>query len=168
MLELRASKSGDKQIKGILKKGAESNEAYNPDRYANEPQEDESYEEDKKEEEEEEQHIEQEEDDEGEEEDYTMKYPSKYHDQSSSNVTIIDEVVGNDGKIQRLYQNGKKEVVFSNGVKRETFPDGYILVFFANQDIKQTFPDGKVVYYFADAQTTQTTFPDGLQVSNVQ
>jgi centromere protein J len=37
-------------------------------------------------------------------------------------------------------------------------------VYFANEDIKQTFPDQRVVYYFAEAQTTQTTYSDGLQV----
>jgi centromere protein J len=72
--------------------------------------------------------------------------------------------VGHDGKIQRIYQSGKKEVIFTNGVRRETHPDGYMIVYFANEDIKQTFPDQKVVYYFAEAKTTQTTFSDGLQV----
>jgi len=37
-------------------------------------------------------------------------------------------------------------------------------VYFNNNDIKQTYPDQKIVYYFAEAKTTQTTFPDGLQV----
>ncbi len=28
----------------------------------------------------------------------------------------------------------------------------------------QTYPDGHVVYYFAEAKTTQTTYPNGMQV----
>jgi centromere protein J len=102
--------------------------------------------------------------DQEDEEDFEMKMPEQYHNERSENTTVKDQVVGNDGKIQRTYANGKKEVIFSNGVKRETFPDGYTIVYFNNSDIKQTFPDQKVVYYFAEARTTQTTFPDGLQV----
>ena len=114
-------------------------QARNPDEVQNDPQED--------------------------EEDYEMKMPDKYHSKSEpSNNTVQDQIVGNDGKVQRTYVNGKKEVIFSNGVRRETFPDGYTIVYFNNNDIKQTYPDAKVVYYFADAKTTQTTFPDGLQV----
>ena len=41
---------------------------------------------------------------------------------------------------------------------------GYTIVYFNNNDIKQTYPDQKIVYYFAEAKTTQTTYPDGLQV----
>lgn len=44
--------------------------------------------------------------------------------------------MGADGKIQRVYTNGKKEVIFHNGVKREVYPDGYIIVHFTNKDIK--------------------------------
>jgi len=66
-----------------------------------------------------------------------MKFLPKYHDSKfRENVTVQDQIVGNDGKIQRTYQNGKKEVIFSNGVKRETFPDGYTIVYFNNNDIK--------------------------------
>jgi centromere protein J len=44
--------------------------------------------------------------------------------------------VGHDGKLQRIYASGKKEVIFNNGVKRESFPDGYTIVYFNNKDIK--------------------------------
>jgi len=100
-----------------------------------------------------------------EEEDFEMKMPERYHStKAHENITVQEQVVGHDGKVQRTYLNGKKEVIFSNGVRRETFPDGYTIVHFNNNDIKQTYPDQKVVYYFADAKTTQTTFADGLQV----
>ena len=32
---------------------------------------------------------------------------------------IVSQNVSSDGKIQRLYQSGKKEVIFHNGVRRE-------------------------------------------------
>lgn len=96
------------------------------------------------------------------EEDYEMKFPHAYHNKDAENTKVQDQIVGNDGKVQRTYLNGKKEVIFSNGVRRETFPDGYTIVYFNNSDIKQTFPDQKIVYYFAEAKTTQTTYADGL------
>ena len=49
---------------------------------------------------------------------------------------MVEEVVGHDGKVQKVYANGKKEVLFTNGVKREVWPDGYSIVFFNNSDIK--------------------------------
>ena len=93
-----------------------------------------------------------------------MKFLDKYHSKDGENTDSADRIVGNDGKVQRTYPNGKKEVIFSNGVRRETFPDGYTIVYFNNNDIKQTYPDQKIVYYFAEAKTTQTTYQDGLQV----
>lgn len=51
-------------------------------------------------------------------------------------MKVIEQIIGQDGKIQRLYENGKKEVLFNNGVKREVFPDGYTIVYFNNNDIK--------------------------------
>jgi centromere protein J len=110
-------------------------------------------------------------DQEGEEDDFEMKFPERYHNKDAENLEPQDRIVGNDGKIQRMFANGKKEVIFSNGVRRETFPDGYTIVYFNNGDAKQTYPDGKIVYYFAEAKTTQTTYTDGLQVfkfSNTQ
>jgi centromere protein J len=69
-------------------------------------------------------------------EDYDMKYPHEYHNKEGSNIKVVEQVISNDGKIQRVYENGKKEVIFNNGVKREAFPDGYTIVFFNNNDIK--------------------------------
>ncbi len=70
--------------------------------------------------------------------------------------------------MHRLFADGKKEVVFHNGVRREQWPDGYSVVYFTNGDIKQTFPPGhkkqRVVYFYSEAKTTQTTYPNGLQV----
>ena len=104
-------------------------------------------------------------DEEEEEDDYDLVFPEQYHsDEAYKNLVLIDEVVSQEGKRQKFYECGKKEIIFQNGVKREVWPDGYQVVFFQNQDIKQTFAGGKIVYFFSEAKTTQTTFPDGLQV----
>lgn len=97
-------------------------------------------------------------------EDFLMAFPLKYHNDSAANTEPIGESRGNNGKVIRSFGNGKKEMLFSNGVRKTVFPDGYSIVYFNNQDIKQTFPDKKSVYYFAEADTTQTTYPDGLKV----
>jgi len=101
---------------------------------------------------------------EDEEDEFDLKFPAEYHGKHLKPAKKVDEIVSHDGKVQRFFDNGKKEVVFSNGVRREAWPNGYSIVYFTNNDVKQTFPDQKVVYYFADARTTQTTFPNGLQV----
>jgi centromere protein J len=77
---------------------------------------------------------------------------------------VANEVIGADGKVQRVFLNGKKEVIFANKVRRETYPDGYTIVYFNNGDMKQTYPDQRIVYHFSEAQTTQTTLKEGLQV----
>jgi centromere protein J len=82
----------------------------------------------------------------------------------SVEVKVHSQTAAPDGKIQRIYTDGKKEIVFPNGVRKEVMPDGATSVYFTNKDVKHTFPDGKVVYHFSEAQTTQTTFPDKLQV----
>ena len=83
-----------------------------------------------------------------------MVFPDEYHGESETLSTLTEEIVGHDGKIQRFYKCGKKEVLFPNGVRREVWPDGYQVVYFQNKDIKQSFKDGKIVYYFSDAKTT--------------
>ena len=79
-------------------------------------------------------------------------------------VKIQSQTMAPDGKIQRIYSDGKKEIVFPNGVRKEVMPDGATVVYFANKDVKSTYPDGKVIYHFAEAKTTQTTYADKLQV----
>lgn len=74
------------------------------------------------------------------EEEYIMVFPEKYN---SNNIPIVSETVNNNGKTQRIFKNGKKELIFNNGVKKQIFPDGYSIVYFNNKDIKQTYPDGK-------------------------
>ena len=60
----------------------------------------------------------------------------EYHGAELKKVKLVEEVIGHDGKVQRIFENGKKEVVFANGVNREVWPDGYSLVQFNNSDVK--------------------------------
>jgi centromere protein J len=74
------------------------------------------------------------------EDQYELKFEPPYHTQEESKV--VQEITSQDGKVHKLYQDGRKEVIFHNGVRREQWPDGYSVVFFTNGDIKQTFPPG--------------------------
>ncbi|KAG7460971.1 hypothetical protein MATL_G00204670 [Megalops atlanticus] len=70
-----------------------------------------------------------------------------------------------DGKIDCLFTSGRRTVTFRNGTKKEIAADGRsVTVTFFNGDVKQILADEKVVYYYSDAQTTHTTYPDGLEV----
>ena len=93
---------------------------------------------------------------------YSLQFPPKYN--QNANDKLLSQKVFDNGKTQKLYESGKKEIIFGNGVKREIHPDNYTVVYFNNGDVKQAFPDGKIVYFFAEANTTQTTLPEGVQV----
>ena len=76
-----------------------------------------------------------------------------------------DQVQHPDGKVERICPDGSREILFTNGTRKQISSDGQtIIVSFFNGDIKQILPDGRVVYYYADAQTTHTTYADGLQI----
>ncbi|CAL1536108.1 unnamed protein product, partial [Lymnaea stagnalis] len=69
-----------------------------------------------------------------------------------------------EGKIEKTYKTGAKEISFPNGTVKEISADGQTIVCrLANGDIRQIFPDHRVVYIFAEAEILQTTFPDGLE-----
>ncbi|XP_035829697.1 centromere protein J [Aplysia californica] len=69
-----------------------------------------------------------------------------------------------DGKLEKTYRNGAKEIRFPNGTVKEISADGQTIVCrLANGDIRQIFPDHRVVYIFAEAEIMQSTFPDGLE-----
>jgi len=76
-----------------------------------------------------------------------------------------DQVQHPDGKVERICPDGSREILFTNGTRKQISADGQtIIVSFFNGDIKQMLPDGRVVYCYADAQTTHTTYADGLQI----
>ena len=97
---------------------------------------------------------------------YELRLPDPDHPTRDQD-TLTEELKAPEGKLMRVFESGRREVLFPNGVRREVWPDGYSVIQFANGDIKQAFPSGlrqRIVYYFSDARTTQTTFPNGLQV----
>ena len=68
-------------------------------------------------------------------------------------------------QVERIYTNGAREILFSNGTRKQVSQDGQsIIVSFFNGDIKQILPDHRVVYFYSEAQTTHTTYPDGLEI----
>lgn len=70
-----------------------------------------------------------------------------------------------DGKTERVLPSGGRLLTFPNGTRKEVSADGQTAtVTFFNGDVKQVLADQRVVYFYADAQTTHTTYPDGLEV----
>ncbi|XP_053351807.1 centromere protein J isoform X1 [Clarias gariepinus] len=76
-----------------------------------------------------------------------------------------EEITHTDGKIEKTLPDGGRLTVFPNGTRKEVSADGLsVRVTFFNGDIKQILPDQRVIYYYAEAQTTHTTYPDGMEV----
>lgn len=96
----------------------------------------------------------------------SMRNRSCWKQDDEASQQVKHELKTTDGKIQKLYEDGHKEVIFPNGVRKEVYPNGYIVVVFGNGDIKQDFPDGKVIYTFQSSKTVQTNYPNGLRVFN--
>lgn len=68
---------------------------------------------------------------------YEMKFPEEYHGNAQKASKLIKQEVSNDGKILKIFENNKREVIFPSGMRKEIYPDGYTIVFFGNKDIKQ-------------------------------
>ncbi|XP_053561553.1 centromere protein J [Bombina bombina] len=78
---------------------------------------------------------------------------------------VQGEISYSDGKVERILRNGCHVILFPNGTRKEVSADGKTTtVTFFNGDIKQVMADKRVIYYYADAQTTHTTYPDGLEI----
>ncbi|XP_060785293.1 centromere protein J isoform X2 [Neoarius graeffei] len=76
-----------------------------------------------------------------------------------------EEIAHTDGKIEKIFPDGGRLTIFPNGTRKEVSADGLsVRVSFFNGDIKEIMPDQRVIYYYAQAQTTHTTYPDGLEV----
>ncbi|XP_045563439.1 centromere protein J isoform X4 [Salmo salar] len=76
-----------------------------------------------------------------------------------------DVIIHRDGKMERVLACGGRLIIFPNGTRKEVLADGLTAkVTFFNRDIKQVMADQRVIYYYADAQTTHTTYPDGIEV----
>ncbi|XP_068926649.1 centromere protein J-like [Petaurus breviceps papuanus] len=78
---------------------------------------------------------------------------------------IKKEIKHPDGKVEWKFSDGRKTISFPNGTKKEISTDKKTtIVTFPNGDVQKFMPDQRVLYYYADAQTTHTTYPDGLEV----
>uniref|UniRef100_A0A673SVW4 Centrosomal P4.1-associated protein n=1 Tax=Suricata suricatta TaxID=37032 RepID=A0A673SVW4_SURSU len=89
----------------------------------------------------------------------------KEDDNKEEKEEIQEEISHPDGKIEKVYKNGCHVILFPNGTQKEVSADGKIVtVTFFNGDVKQVLPDERVIYYYASAQTTHTTYPEGLEV----
>ncbi|GAB1608454.1 hypothetical protein Ahia01_001129600 [Argonauta hians] len=77
----------------------------------------------------------------------------------------VENIQHPDGKTEKVYRNGARELVFPNGTRKEMSADGqHVVLHFFNGDIKQITPDKTVIYYYAESETIVTTYPDGLEV----
>ncbi|KAF6117918.1 centromere protein J [Phyllostomus discolor] len=91
--------------------------------------------------------------------------PEYKEDEKEDKEEIQGEISHPDGKIEKVYEDGRRVVLFPNGTQKEVSADGKsITVTFFNGDVKQVMPDERVIYYYASAQTTHTTYPEGLEV----
>ena len=74
-------------------------------------------------------------------------------------------IVYEDGKRERRFKSGRRQLWFRNGTEKEIGNDGSATVRFANGDIKKTHSDtGLVVYFYASANTTHTTYGNGVEI----
>ncbi|KAK9917729.1 hypothetical protein WJX75_007616 [Coccomyxa subellipsoidea] len=76
----------------------------------------------------------------------------------------VQETRHSDGKVERMFGDGRRAVTFANGTLKEHSPDGRSVVIFTNGDVKRTFPDSTVEYFYAEVDTWHTTHPDGVEV----
>jgi centromere protein J len=92
--------------------------------------------------------------------DHTKVGPGKIVDSEG-----VETVIYEDGKKERRYPNGMRMLWFRNGTIKEILQDGSSTVKFANGDIKKTHSDtGLVVYFYASANTTHTTYKNGVEI----
>ncbi|XP_074165434.1 uncharacterized protein LOC141565773 isoform X2 [Sminthopsis crassicaudata] len=78
---------------------------------------------------------------------------------------IKKEIKHSDGKVEWKFSDGCKTITFPSGTKKEISADNKTTVItFTNGDVQKFMPDQRVLYYYADAQTTHTTYPNGLEV----
>lgn len=88
-----------------------------------------------------------------------------HSDKLENRVINVEKEVQHLDKIEKQYDNGDKEYIFPSGTKKRISADGLTTTInFYNGDLKQILPDQRIIYYYADTATTQTIYPDGLQI----
>uniref|UniRef100_A0A1B6EN06 Centromere protein J C-terminal domain-containing protein n=1 Tax=Cuerna arida TaxID=1464854 RepID=A0A1B6EN06_9HEMI len=77
----------------------------------------------------------------------------------------VKETINQDGSVQKVYPDGRKEMLFKNGNIKKTDPlTGNEKTIYFNGDVEEVLRDGTVKYYFSESRRWQTVFPDGLEV----
>ena len=92
-----------------------------------------------------------------------FEFPDKYFDESNVDNNIVKHQFELDGKVIKIFNSGKKEIIFPNSTKKEIFPGGYTLVTYSNGDIKETIPHFKEIYYYKQDEVNQIVFADGCK-----
>lgn len=103
---------------------------------------------------------------------YLECVPRKTAQKYSIDRSVIDkgdkrfrEIQHPDGKVEKIYSTGVREILFPNRTRKEISADGKsVVVSFFNGDVKQVTADQRVIYYYAEVQTTHSTYPDGLEI----
>ncbi|XP_023683356.2 centrosomal P4.1-associated protein [Paramormyrops kingsleyae] len=86
-------------------------------------------------------------------------------DRRQDEVESQETITHPDGKIEHVLRWGGRLILFPNGTRKEVSADGQtVKITFFNGDVKQVTDDQQVIYYYAEAQTTHTTYPDGMEV----
>ncbi|KAL6040886.1 hypothetical protein STEG23_037862 [Scotinomys teguina] len=87
------------------------------------------------------------------------------HPTDTEKDTEVQEKRHPNGKVEQVLSDGRTIITFPNGTRKEISADKKTtLIKFFNGDVKKVKPDQRVIYYYADAQTTHTTYPDGVEV----
>ncbi|XP_043367227.1 centromere protein J-like isoform X2 [Dermochelys coriacea] len=90
---------------------------------------------------------------------------SLYEESKKSDEEVQEKIEYADGKVEEVLTDGRRIIIFRNGTKKEISADKRMtVVTFFNGDVKKIMPDQRVIYYYADAQTTHTTYPNGLEL----
>ena len=72
-----------------------------------------------------------------------------------------------DGKVEKIGDDGRREVAFPNGTRKEISPDGFVVVRFFNGDVKRTYPNQKVHRRNTACNYSHTTHPIHTDTHNM-
>jgi len=89
-------------------------------------------------------------------------------DDDVASDAVTARSVGADGKAEKLYRSGKREITYSNGTRKIVLPSGHVTLYFSNGDKKRTFPSGKSTYWYHEAETLHTQLASGVQIFQFQ
>ncbi len=89
----------------------------------------------------------------------------QHHNKNTADQGNQGGNVPGTSRTEEVRPDGTRVIHYRNGTIKEINPSGHVLVRFVNGDTK--FSDGesgKVIYFYAQANTTHTTFPNGLEL----